>query len=107
MFQNLMSNATKSMLHKVENYPIHRSGLEDDVSMEELAMHYAGQFDRWSCADVLALLPMKLVCGFFLTALFGADYYYRHCTLPPGNGFVGGWASIAMRKPLSPIVTPL
>jgi hypothetical protein len=106
IFQNLMSTSTKNMLVKVESYPIHRAGLEQDVTIEELAAQYEAQFDPWTLSDFASLLPMKLICSIFCAVLFGADYYWRHCYLPPGNSIIGGWQSVDMYMPRSPIVWP-
>merc|ERR1711972_183020 len=107
MFQNLMATSTKDMLIKMEAYPLHRPGLDDDVSLDELTAKYEKQFDHWNCSDLLGLLPVKLVTGFILTLVFGYEYYSRHCTLPPGNHIIGGWVSKDMYAPKAPIVTPL
>ncbi|CAE8742574.1 unnamed protein product, partial [Polarella glacialis] len=94
----LMSEVTKMVLEKVEDYEMEDVIAEEILTDEEvLDKDFVAHHHPWAWSDIFSLLPMKLGSVVSVMAIFVYQYYLRNCIRHPD----GGWVSKPMYLPKS------
>mmetsp|Transcript_72939 Transcript_72939/g.128826 ORF Transcript_72939/g.128826 Transcript_72939/m.128826 type:complete len:475 (+) Transcript_72939:64-1488(+) len=96
----LMSDSTRAILEKLEDYHLENYAKEnnvEDLTDEELYQQNEEQINApWGIRQLMEIFPLKLLLVFLLTWFFVDRYYTRHCVTSEAGGLV----SHSMRLPL-------
>jgi len=91
-FNNVGCSSSKHIMEVLENF----SPKEETQEESDFEVKYTGR--SWSTPT---WFPTRFMIVLIVTIGCLADYYARHCTLPEGGSWIGGWVSRPMFTPKS------
>eukprot|EP00933_Yihiella_yeosuensis_P025476 TRINITY_DN19776_c0_g1_i1.p1 TRINITY_DN19776_c0_g1~~TRINITY_DN19776_c0_g1_i1.p1 ORF type:complete len:442 (-),score=84.88 TRINITY_DN19776_c0_g1_i1:489-1814(-) len=95
--ETLMSETTKCIMDKLEDYETHQEKeKEDELTDSTCIKKYSEeQYGCWGLKEFSKLVPVELLTVIGLTAFFVHNYYHTHCV----KNEAGGWVSKDMYLP--------